>query len=38
MTKSLPALTEYDYVAGTSLIRVSALLTPDQAKQYEAAG
>lgn len=38
VTKGLPAATEYDYLAGTSVIRVSALLTPDQAKQYEAAG
>jgi hypothetical protein len=37
--KAAPILgTEYDYLAGASLIRVSGLLTPDQAKQYEAAG
>ena len=39
IAKASPALAnEYDYLAGTSLIRVSGLLTPDQAKQYEAAG
>ena len=38
VTKNIPAFAEYDYVAGASVIRVSALLTPDQAKQYEAAG
>ena len=39
IAKASPALAnEYDYLAGTSLIRVSGLLTPDQAKQYDAAG
>ncbi|EOD63155.1 hypothetical protein [Amycolatopsis vancoresmycina] len=28
---------EYDYVAGPVLVRVSHLLTPDQAKEYESA-
>jgi hypothetical protein len=38
IAKASPALAnEYDYLAGSSLIRVSSLLTPDQAKQYEAA-
>ncbi|MFE6868289.1 hypothetical protein ACFVFS_17205 [Kitasatospora sp. NPDC057692] len=36
--KALPAALEYDYVVrGTVLIRASKLLTPDQAKAYEAA-
>lgn len=30
-------LTEYDYVKGAVLVRVSKLLTPDQAKEYETA-
>ena len=37
IAKSLPAAAEYDYVAGKVLVRVSHLLTPDQAKEYEAA-
>jgi len=37
VTKGVPAFAEYDYLAGTSVIRVSALLTPDQANQYDAA-
>lgn len=37
VTKSLPALAEYDYVHGTVLVRVSMLLTPVQAGQYKAA-
>jgi hypothetical protein len=37
VTKSLPAAAEYDYVAGPVLVRVSHLLTPDQAKGFEAA-
>lgn len=37
VTKSLPAAAEYDYQAGGVLVRVSHLLTPDQAKGYEAA-
>lgn len=37
VTKSMPALAEYDYVHGTVLVRVSHYLTPDQAGQYKAA-
>lgn len=37
VTKSFPAAAEYDYVAGPVLVRVSHLLTPDQAKEYQAA-
>jgi len=36
--KSMPILgSEYDYVVGTALLRVSGLLTPTQAKAYQAA-
>jgi hypothetical protein len=38
VTKGVPALGEYDYVHGTSVIRVSQLLTPAQAKEYDTAG
>lgn len=34
---ALPAAVEYDYVSGTALVRVSRLLTPTQARAYEAA-
>ena len=34
VTKSLPALTEYDYVHGVVLVRVSHYLTPSQAAGY----
>lgn len=34
--KALP-FAEYDYVAGSALVRVSSALTPDQAKAYQAA-
>lgn len=37
VTKSLPALAEYDYVHGTVLVRVSHYLTPTQAAEYKAA-
>jgi len=37
VTKSIPALTEYDYVAGDVVVRVSHLLTPDQAAKYKQA-
>ena len=37
VTKSMPALTEYDYVHGTVLIRVSHYLTPAQAASYKTA-
>ncbi len=30
-------ISEYDYVNGTVLVRVSSLLTPEQAKEYESA-
>lgn len=36
--KALPAGgAEYDYIRGGALVRVSGLLTPDQAKEYQAA-
>ncbi|MEU9192607.1 hypothetical protein [Streptomyces hundungensis] len=38
VTRGIPALGEYDYVHGTSVIRVSRLLTPAQAKEYDTAG
>lgn len=37
VTKSMPALSEYDYVHGTVLVRVSHYLTPAQASQYKTA-
>ncbi|MEU6776458.1 hypothetical protein [Streptomyces sp. NPDC046759] len=37
VTKSMPALAEYDYVHGTVLVRVSHYLTPKQAAGYETA-
>jgi hypothetical protein len=37
VTKSMPALAEYDYVHGTVLVRVSHYLTPSQAGQYKTA-
>lgn len=37
VTKGMPALTEYDYVAGDAVVRVSHLLTPAEAAQYKAA-
>ncbi|ELP67660.1 hypothetical protein STRTUCAR8_08573 [Streptomyces turgidiscabies Car8] len=37
VTKSLPALAEYDYVHGSVLVRVSHYLTPAQAAGYESA-
>ncbi|MCW7941758.1 hypothetical protein AAW14_06395 [Streptomyces hygroscopicus] len=37
VTKSMPALSEYDYVHGTVLVRVSHYLTPTQAGEYKAA-
>ncbi|MET9222364.1 hypothetical protein ABZX65_26870 [Streptomyces sp. NPDC003300] len=38
VTKGLPALSEYDYVHGTTVLRISHLLTPSQAKEYDQAG
>ncbi|MER6778443.1 MULTISPECIES: hypothetical protein [unclassified Streptomyces] len=35
--KAMPALGEYDYVHGTAVIRLSQLLTPAQAADYEKA-
>lgn len=35
--KARTAAVEYDYVSGTALVRVSRLLTPTQARAYEAA-
>ncbi|MFF4903086.1 hypothetical protein [Streptomyces sp. NPDC001068] len=37
VTKSMPALSEYDYVHGTVLVRVSHYLTPTQAAGYKTA-
>ncbi|MCW2875334.1 hypothetical protein [Actinacidiphila oryziradicis] len=37
VTKNLPALAEYDYVQGGTVVRVSRFLTPDQAGQYKTA-
>ncbi|MGW7197665.1 hypothetical protein [Streptomyces chryseus] len=36
IAKSMPGVTEYHYMAGGILVRVSNLLTPTQAKDYEA--
>ena len=37
VTKSMPMLTEYDYVHGSALVRVSHYLTPKQAADYKTA-
>ncbi|GGM65382.1 hypothetical protein GCM10012275_39880 [Longimycelium tulufanense] len=37
IAKNMPAAGEYDYVAGPVLVRVSRVLPPDQAKEYETA-
>ncbi|MER6572607.1 hypothetical protein ABT288_42225 [Streptomyces sp. NPDC001093] len=37
VTKSMPALAEYDYVHGAVVVRVSHYLTPAQAAAYQAA-
>lgn len=37
VTKSMPVLAEYDYVHGTTVVRVSHFLTPAQAKEYDTA-
>ncbi|MFE9844719.1 hypothetical protein [Streptomyces goshikiensis] len=37
VTKGMPALAEYDYVHGATLVRVSRLLTPEQAGEYKTA-
>ncbi|MEV7391444.1 MULTISPECIES: hypothetical protein [unclassified Streptomyces] len=37
VTKSMPMLTEYDYVHGTILVRLSHYLTPKQAADYKTA-
>jgi hypothetical protein len=37
VTKAMPALTEYDFVHGTVLVRVSQYLTPVQAGEYKTA-
>ncbi|TKA11389.1 hypothetical protein [Actinacidiphila oryziradicis] len=37
VTKSIPALVEYDYVHGATVVRVSQLLTPTQAGEYKTA-
>ncbi|MEU4296330.1 hypothetical protein [Kitasatospora aureofaciens] len=37
IVKGMPALMEYDYVRGPVVVRVSKLLTPDQAKALQAA-
>jgi len=35
LAKATPVAVEYDYVAGTTLVRVSKALTPDEAAQYQ---
>lgn len=35
--KQMPALVEYDYLAGRVLLRLSRALSPEQARQYEQA-
>lgn len=37
VAKGMPAVGEYDYVKGAVLVRVSRYLTPEQAKEYQAA-
>ncbi|MGW3061915.1 hypothetical protein ACWC98_39290 [Streptomyces goshikiensis] len=37
ITKGMPALTEYDYVHGSIVVRLSRYLTPGQAGEYKAA-
>lgn len=37
MTAGVPAFTEYGYVSGSVLVRVSKSLTPEQAAEYERA-
>ncbi|MFE9804727.1 hypothetical protein ACFYP6_39000 [Streptomyces goshikiensis] len=37
VTKGMPALTEYDYVHGSIVVRLSRYLTPGQAGEYKAA-
>lgn len=37
IAKGLPAAGEYDYLSGGVLVRVSRMLTPDQAKDYDTA-
>ncbi|MFE7595541.1 hypothetical protein [Streptomyces sp. NPDC057494] len=37
VTKGIPMLAEYDYVSGTTLVRVSHYLTPTQAADYKTA-
>jgi hypothetical protein len=37
IAKGLPAAGEYDYLSGAVLVRVSRVLTPDQARDYETA-
>lgn len=37
VTRSIPALAEYDFVRGTVVVRVSHFLTPAQAADYKAA-
>jgi hypothetical protein len=37
IAKGFPAAGEYDYLSGGVLVRVSRILTPDQAKDYETA-
>jgi hypothetical protein len=35
VTKAVPALTEYDYVQGTTVLQISNAATPEQAAAYE---
>ncbi|MEV0277297.1 hypothetical protein AB0I22_13060 [Streptomyces sp. NPDC050610] len=37
LAKTNPLMKEYDYLHGTAVLRVSAVLTPTQAKEYEKA-
>lgn len=37
VTAGVPAFTEYGYVSGPVLVRVSKSLTPDQAAEYQKA-
>ncbi|MEV5138445.1 hypothetical protein AB0K71_05805 [Streptomyces syringium] len=37
VTRGMSALAEYDYVHGTTVVRVSHYLTPEQAAPYKAA-
>lgn len=38
VAKNVPVLSEYDYVHGNAVVRVSHFLTPAEAREYDAAG